>query len=152
MGDVTILADRLDYVEFTQPYMESGLSMVVPIRSKESTWIFIKPFTGEMWAVTGAIFAYTMLIVWFLEHPTNPEFSGTLKNQVGTTLWFTFSSIFFAQSKLLYSLAQISHVIALTKRSWIMVHFLIYLLCLIPTGVTSDCHSFISWYLEICHA
>ncbi|XP_024024754.1 glutamate receptor 2.7 isoform X1 [Morus notabilis] len=120
VGDVTILADRLDCVEFTQPYMESGLSMVVPIRSKESTWIFIKPFTGEMWVVTGAIFAYTMLIVWFLEHPTNPEFSGTLKNQVGTTLWFTFSSIFFAQREKIHS--NITRVVVMM---WLFLVFIV---------------------------
>lgn len=99
MGDVTILADRFNYVEFTQPYTESGLSMVVPIESGESAWMFMKPFTWEMWVATAAILVYTMLVVWFLEHPTNPEFSGSLKKQIGTTLWFTFSSLFFAHSK-----------------------------------------------------
>jgi len=100
VGDVTILADRLEYVDFTQPYTESGLSMIVPTKPEESTaWIFLKPFTWEMWVVTGAIMLYTMLIIWFLEHPCNPEFSGPWKNQIGTTFWFTFSSLFFAHSK-----------------------------------------------------
>lgn len=107
VGDITILANR-SHVEFTQPYIESGLSMVIPIRSEASKWMFVKPFTWEMWAVTGAVMAYTMLVVWFLEHPTNPKFSGTLKNQIGTTIWFTFSSLFFAQSKFTYTSALIS--------------------------------------------
>ncbi|XP_062162775.1 glutamate receptor 2.7-like [Alnus glutinosa] len=97
VGDVTILADRLEYVDFTQPYTESGLSMIVPTKPEESkAWIFLKPFTWEMWVVTGAIMLYTMLIIWFLEHQCNPEFSGPWKNQIGTTFWFTFSSLFFA--------------------------------------------------------
>jgi ionotropic glutamate receptor len=100
VGDVTILADRLEYVDFTQPYTESGLSMIVPSKPEESTsWIFLKPFTWEMWVVTGAIMLYTMLIIWFLEHQRNPEFSGPWKNQISTTFWFTFSSLFFAHSK-----------------------------------------------------
>jgi ionotropic glutamate receptor len=100
VGDVTILADRLEYVDFTQPYTESGLSMIVPSKPEESTsWIFLKPFTWEMWVVTGAIMLYTMLIIWFLEHQRNPVFSGPWKNQIGTTFWFTFSSLFFAHSK-----------------------------------------------------
>jgi ionotropic glutamate receptor len=99
VGDVTILANRLDYVEFTQPYIESGLSMIVPAKPEGSAWMFLKPFTWEMWVVTGAIMLYTMLIIWFLEHRFNPEFSGALKNQIGTTFWFTFSSLFFAHSK-----------------------------------------------------
>ncbi|KAJ6925961.1 hypothetical protein NC651_010414 [Populus alba x Populus x berolinensis] len=96
VGDVTILANRSDKVEFTQPYAESGLSMIVPAKSEESAWMFMKPFTKEMWLVTGAILIYTMFIVWFLEHHTNPEFKGPWKNQMGTALWFTFSSLYFA--------------------------------------------------------
>ncbi|KAI3823962.1 hypothetical protein L1987_05408 [Smallanthus sonchifolius] len=36
VGDVTILANRSRYVEFTQPFIESGLSMVVPVFPKDS--------------------------------------------------------------------------------------------------------------------
>lgn len=96
---MTILSERLNKVEFTQPYAESGLSLIFPVKSEESAWMFTKPFTWEMWVMTSAILVYTMLIVWFLEHPTNPEFSGTLKDQIGIAFWFTFSSLFFAQSK-----------------------------------------------------
>lgn len=49
--------------------------------------------------VGGIVFLYTMFVVWFLEHPNNPEFGGTWKEQISTTLWFTFSSLFFAHSK-----------------------------------------------------
>ncbi|KAM1154258.1 hypothetical protein ACFX19_037274 [Malus domestica] len=99
VGDITVLADRLDKVEFTQPYMESGLSMIVPAEPKKSTWMFMKPFTWQTWVVTGSILIYTVFIVWFLERPSNPEFGGPLKNQIGTATWFTFSSSFFAHSK-----------------------------------------------------
>ncbi|GLT62059.1 hypothetical protein SLA2020_347240 [Shorea laevis] len=71
--------------------------MIVPAKPEGSAaWMFLNPFTWEMWAVTGAIMLYTMLIIWFLEHPFNPEFGGPWKNQIGTTVWFTFSSLFFA--------------------------------------------------------
>ncbi|KAJ7947053.1 Glutamate receptor [Quillaja saponaria] len=96
VGDMTILAERLQYVDFTLPYAESGLSMIVPAKSRESALMFMKPFTWEMWVVTGAILIYTMLIVWYLEHKSNPEFDGPWKNQISTALWFTFSSLFFA--------------------------------------------------------
>ncbi|XP_050223519.1 glutamate receptor 2.7-like [Mercurialis annua] len=103
VGDITILAERVDKVDFTQPYAESGLSMIVPVKSEESAWMFMKPFTWQMWVVTVAILIYTMFIVWFLEHQINPEFSGSLKNQVGTTVWYTFSSLFFAHKEKIYS-------------------------------------------------
>ncbi|KAM1485096.1 hypothetical protein ACFXTI_036598 [Malus domestica] len=103
VGDITVLADRLDKVEFTQPYMESGLSMIVPAEPKKSTWMFMKPFTWQMWVVTVSILIYTVFIVWFLEQPSNPEFDGPLKNQIGTATWFTFSSLFFAHKEKIYS-------------------------------------------------
>ena len=106
IGDITILAERAEYVEFTQPYAESGLSMIVPLETEDTAWIFLKPFNLEMWMVSGAILIYTMLIIWFLENQTNPEFRGPWKYQFGTALWFTFSSLFFAQSK--YSVSQVT--------------------------------------------
>ncbi|GLU13773.1 hypothetical protein SLE2022_303850 [Rubroshorea leprosula] len=103
VGDITILEERAKKVEFTLPYAESGLSMIVPVKSEESAWIFLEPFPLEMWLVTGAILIYTMSIVWFLERQSNPEFEGPWKTQIGTALWFTFSSIFFAHSEKIYS-------------------------------------------------
>ncbi|XVE88149.1 hypothetical protein DITRI_Ditri19aG0044900 [Diplodiscus trichospermus] len=103
VGDITILAERTDYVEFTQPYAESGLAMIVPAKSESSAWMFLKPFTPAMWLVTGAILIYTMFIVWSLEHHSNPEFRGPWNNQIATALWFTFSSLFFAHRENIHS-------------------------------------------------
>ncbi|XP_075664761.1 glutamate receptor 2.9-like [Castanea sativa] len=96
VGDITILSNRSKNVEFTQPYTESGLTMVVPAKSKESPWMFMKPFTRGVWLVVAFILIYTMFIVWFLEHPSNPEFKGSLKDQIATAMWFAFCSLFFA--------------------------------------------------------
>ncbi|KAI8567927.1 hypothetical protein RHMOL_Rhmol02G0159100 [Rhododendron molle] len=104
VGDITILANRSKYVEFTQPFAESGLSMVVPAKPDESkAWMFMKPFTKEMWTVTFIVMVYTMVIVWFLEHQSNPEFRGPWKDQLSTALWFTFSSLFFAHREKIQS-------------------------------------------------
>ncbi|CAL5345099.1 unnamed protein product [Camellia sinensis] len=103
VGDITILAERWRGVEFTQPITESGLSMVVPVKSASKAWIFLEPFTREMWLATGAILIYTMFIVWFLEHRSNPEFSGPWKDQLGNVLWFTFSSLFLVHKEKIQS-------------------------------------------------
>ncbi|KAI4296859.1 hypothetical protein L6164_036779 [Bauhinia variegata] len=103
VGDMTILEERLQKVDFTVSYTESGLSMIVPAKSQESAWTFMKPFTWQMWAVTGAILVYTMFIVWYLEREPNPEFHGDWKRQISTALWFTFSSLFFAHREKMYS-------------------------------------------------
>ncbi|XP_077229051.1 glutamate receptor 2.9-like [Tasmannia lanceolata] len=105
VGDTTILAERSEYVEFSQPYDESGLSMLVTVKEEGSrkAWLFMRPFTKPMWAVTGAIFVYTGFVVWFLEHRRNPDFRGPWRSQVGTMLWFTFSTLFFAHRERLRS-------------------------------------------------
>ena len=99
VGDVAILADQFQYFDFTLPFAESSLAMIVPVKPARSALMFTKPFTWDMWVVTGVILMYTMLIVCLLERQSNPEFSGSLKNQITTALWFTFSSLFFAHSK-----------------------------------------------------
>ncbi|PIA57961.1 hypothetical protein AQUCO_00500116v1 [Aquilegia coerulea] len=104
VGDITILANRSNYVEFTQPYAESDLTMIVPVKKQERDWLFTRPFTGNMWLVLGIVFMYTMFVVWFLEHRDNPEFNkGPWKNQLSTAMWFTFSTLFFAHKESLRS-------------------------------------------------
>ncbi|KAF7840356.1 glutamate receptor 2.7-like [Senna tora] len=103
VGDMTILSERLEYVDFTVPYAESGLSMIVPSKSQESAWMFLKPFTWQLWVITGVSLFYTMLVVWYLEKVPNPEFHGNFGSQISTALWFTFSSLFFAHREKMYS-------------------------------------------------
>ncbi|OEL14159.1 Glutamate receptor 2.7 [Dichanthelium oligosanthes] len=57
IGDITITYNRTFYVDFTVPYTESGIAMVVPVKEtvNKNTWIFLKPLTPGMWIV---------LIVW----------------------------------------------------------------------------------------
>ncbi|XP_062013045.1 glutamate receptor 2.7-like isoform X2 [Rosa rugosa] len=104
IGDTTVLESRIDKVDFTQPYLESGLSMIVPdIPDDRQGWMFLKPFSWKTWVVTGGILIYTTLVVWFLEVPTNPDFSGSFKSQIAFATWFTFSSLFFAHREKVYS-------------------------------------------------
>ncbi|KAK2447380.1 glutamate receptor 2.7 [Trifolium repens] len=94
VADMTILADRSRNLSFTQPYTESGLSLMFPVETEDSAWLFMRPFSWEMWIATIGILIYTMIIIWFLEHRLNPEFGGPLKTQISNTLWFAFSSLF----------------------------------------------------------
>ncbi|KAI3809809.1 hypothetical protein L1987_19409 [Smallanthus sonchifolius] len=97
VGDVTITTNRTRIVDFTQPYMESGLVIVVPVKkTKTSQWAFLKPFTIEMWLVTGGFFLLVGFVVWILEHRFNHEFRGPPSQQIITILWFSFSTMFFS--------------------------------------------------------
>jgi len=89
--------NRTKIAEFTQPYIESGLVIVAPVKqATSSAWAFLKPFTLEMWCVTGALFLFVGIVVWILEHRTNEEFRGSPRRQVITIFWFSFSTMFFA--------------------------------------------------------
>ncbi|KAI3803291.1 hypothetical protein L1987_31441 [Smallanthus sonchifolius] len=104
VGDVTILADRWDYVDFTFPYTEAGISMIVPfVDERKSSWIFVRPVEKELWITTGAFFIYTGFVVWVLEHRVNKEFRGGRSQQVGMIFWFSFSTLVFAHREKLIS-------------------------------------------------
>ncbi|CAL5336466.1 unnamed protein product [Camellia sinensis] len=69
VGDIIIITNRTRIVDFTQPYMESGLVIVVPVKEiKSSAWAFLRPFTVEMWCLTGENIVSTLgrlvLILW----------------------------------------------------------------------------------------
>ncbi|KAL6846183.1 hypothetical protein ACP4OV_023631 [Aristida adscensionis] len=98
VGDVTILANRSLYVDFTLPYTESGVRMLVPVRDRrqKTAWTFLQPLTADLWLGTGAFFVLTGLVVWFIEHRTNQEFRGPPASQIGSIFYFSFSTLVFA--------------------------------------------------------
>ncbi|XP_068652645.1 glutamate receptor 2.8-like [Aristolochia californica] len=101
VGDVTITANRSLYVDFSLPYTDSGVSMVVPIRddNKKNAWVFLKPLSKNLWLMTGAAFIFTGFVVWLLEHRINPEFRGPPSQQAGMIFWFSFSTLVFAHKE-----------------------------------------------------
>lgn len=95
VGDITITTSRTKMVDFTQPYFESGLVVVAPIRKlNSSAWAFLRPFTPMMWTVTGLFFLAVGAVVWILERRTNEDFRGPPRKQCVTILWLVFQSIY----------------------------------------------------------
>ncbi|KAG2699273.1 hypothetical protein I3760_07G185600 [Carya illinoinensis] len=97
VGDVTIVANRSHYVDFTLPYSESGVSMAVLMKDNEkrNIWIFLKPLTWDLWLIIGAVSIFTGLVIWVLEHRENPEFSGSPNQQICMIFWFSFSTLIY---------------------------------------------------------
>jgi len=82
------VTNRTRIVDFTQPYSESGLIIVASVKEMNSSpWAFLKPFTLEMWCVTGAFFIFVGVVVWILEHRMNTEFRGSPRQQLVTICW-----------------------------------------------------------------
>ncbi|PON60405.1 Ionotropic glutamate receptor [Parasponia andersonii] len=97
IGDIAIITNRTRMADFTQPYIESGLVVVTPVRKMNSkAWAFLKPFTREMWFITAVFFLIIGAVVWILEHRLNDDFRGPPRKQFVTILWFSFSTLFFS--------------------------------------------------------
>ncbi|KAK4261986.1 hypothetical protein QN277_027609 [Acacia crassicarpa] len=97
VGDITITTQRTRMVDFTQPFIGSGLVVVAPVRKSDSSaWAFLRPFSLEMWGVTAIFFLAVGAVVWILEHRFNDEFRGPPRKQFVTVLWFSFSTMFFS--------------------------------------------------------
>ncbi|MCE3215992.1 hypothetical protein HAX54_004302, partial [Datura stramonium] len=98
IGDMTISANRSNYVDFTLPFTESDISAVVPVKDddRKNAWIFVKPLKSELWITTAAFFVSIGFVVWVLEHRVNKEFQGPRREQVGMIFWFSFSTLVFA--------------------------------------------------------
>ncbi|XP_058210533.1 glutamate receptor 2.2-like isoform X2 [Rhododendron vialii] len=105
VGDVTILSNRSRFVDFTLPYMEAGVAMIVPFEDddRKNAWIFMKPLKMDLWFTTGFFFVFTGFVVWVVEHRVNEEFRGPPGKQVGMIFWFSFSTLVFAHKEKLTS-------------------------------------------------
>ncbi|CAK7347540.1 unnamed protein product [Dovyalis caffra] len=99
VGDTEIMAYRFQYVEFSQPYVDSGLVMVVTQKAETSqaTWM-LKTFTKNMWLLMIAMHLFIGLLVWVIERGSNSEFEG-----IGAMLWFSVTIIFYAHREPLTS-------------------------------------------------
>jgi ABC-type amino acid transport substrate-binding protein len=77
VGDVTITAERVTGTDFTMPYTQSGVSMLVLAEEPNTvSWTFVKPLSPDLWFATIAFFFYTGFVLWMIELPTNQEYQG----------------------------------------------------------------------------
>lgn len=98
VGDTTITAERTLYVDFTMPYTESGVSMVVPVKEDpRKMWVFLKPLTPNLWLVSFAFFVFMGFTVLVIEH-SNAEFGRQPSERLGKVFYFVFSVLVFSQS------------------------------------------------------
>ncbi|KAL6846531.1 hypothetical protein ACP4OV_023979 [Aristida adscensionis] len=93
IGDITIRYNRTSYADFTLPYTESGVAMIVPVQDdkNKNTWVFLKPLTTDLWFGSIAFFIYTGIVIWLLERRiNNTELTGSFFRQLGIAIYFSF--------------------------------------------------------------
>lgn len=126
VGDITITTNRSQYVDFTMPISEGGVSMIGPITYEDSNnkWTFLKPLKKDLWLTTIAFFIFTGFAVWVLEHRINTAFRGPPSQHVGMICWFPLSTIVFAhREKIMSNFARLVVVV------WIFVVLILSSTC-----------------------
>ncbi|KAL0545808.1 hypothetical protein IC582_015701 [Cucumis melo] len=105
VGDIAIVSSRYEHAEFTHPYSEAGLVMIVPTINNRSNraLLFTKPFTLTMWIVISVVNVYNGFVVWFIERNHGPEPEGSMFSQAGTMLCSSFTTLFSLQGNRLHS-------------------------------------------------
>ncbi|KAL5737984.1 hypothetical protein ACOSP7_030745 [Xanthoceras sorbifolium] len=96
VGDITITSNGSLYVDFTLPYTDFGVGMVVPKETTNNMWIFLEPLKVDLWLSSAGLFIMTGFVVWLIERPINNEFQGPISQQIGMIFWFSFSTLTFA--------------------------------------------------------
>ncbi|XP_074355792.1 glutamate receptor 2.8-like [Apium graveolens] len=105
VGDVSVIADRCKYAEFTHTYSNSALVMLVPVQSKmpHKAWLFLKPFTKAMWLFILAITIYNGFVIWLIERKHSPRLRGSATEQTGILIWLSFTTLFSLNGGKLHS-------------------------------------------------
>ncbi|KAE8645743.1 glutamate receptor 3.7 isoform X2 [Cucumis sativus] len=134
VGDIAIVTNRTKVVDFSQPYTTTGLIIVAPVEdSKSSAWVFLKPFTVEMWCATAGSFVVIGIVIWMLEHRINDHFRGPPKRQIITMCLFSISTLFKANQE-----ATISPLSRLVMLVWL------FLLLVITSSYTASLTSILT--------
>lgn len=92
VGPFSITADRMEIVDFTQPFLVSNVSILLPQESP-SVWSRVEPFFRvTALSSVGALIFLLFLVgngIWLAEHRQNPEqFPRHYLRGVGNGMWF----------------------------------------------------------------
>ncbi|XP_038897242.1 glutamate receptor 2.8-like [Benincasa hispida] len=122
VGDIAIVSTRYEHAEFTHPYSEAGLVMIVPTINNRSNraLLFTKPFTLTMWIVISVVNIYNGFVVWFIERNHSPEPEGSMFSQAGTLVCSSFTTLFSLNGNRLHS-----NLSRMTMVAWLFVALVI---------------------------
>ncbi|KAG8380245.1 hypothetical protein BUALT_Bualt07G0173200 [Buddleja alternifolia] len=105
VGDITITANRSQYVDFTLPIEEGGVTrtQLIKYENPNDKWFFLKPLQKELWLAAIGLFVFTGVALWILEHRFNRAFRGPPSEHVGLILYIPFMSLVFANRERIVS-------------------------------------------------
>lgn len=91
---ITVTADRAELVDFTQPYYNSGLGIVVPTKTDNAWWAMLAGFFSIRFLEVIAVLVLVLLSagfgVWFFERKANAEqFGGSTHRGLAAAFWWS---------------------------------------------------------------
>ncbi|XP_055926547.1 glutamate receptor ionotropic, kainate 2-like isoform X1 [Argiope bruennichi] len=106
IGDLTITQEREEFVDFTMPFMNLGISILFkkPTKSNPKLFSFLAPFSFEVWVYMATAYLGVSLLLfvlarfspyeWVSPHPCNPK-TEYLENTFSllNSFWFTIGSL-----------------------------------------------------------
>lgn len=106
MAALTINYEREQYVDFTKPFLNLGISILynVPKKEKPGLFQFLNPLAIEIWIYVIAaylIVSFSIFVLarfspyeWYNPHPCNPE-TDTVQNtfSLSNSFWFTVGTL-----------------------------------------------------------
>ncbi|XP_076893700.1 glutamate receptor 1.4-like [Bidens hawaiensis] len=101
LGDTTILAKRLEFVDFTTTFTDLGLGTLAKTNTKDM-WIFLKPLNANLWLTFTAFLIFNGLVIWAIE-AMDQESKNSPSQGIGTIFWLVILTIFSAQKEKLVS-------------------------------------------------
>ncbi|KAJ7955738.1 Glutamate receptor-like protein [Quillaja saponaria] len=109
VGDVTIVADRAAVVDFTLPYTETGVRMLVRVQNGNhlNMWVFTRPFSWDLWLTTFIACLFIGLAIRIMERNVNMselamENSSPPRERLNTVsiLWLPISQVVIPEREL----------------------------------------------------
>lgn len=88
-------AHRSHYVDFSLPIEDGGVTRTQKIEydNPNDEWFFLKPLEKELWLTAIALFVFTGVALWVLEHRLNGAFRGPPSEHAGLIFYIPFLSL-----------------------------------------------------------
>ncbi|KAM7275590.1 hypothetical protein ACFE04_017456 [Oxalis oulophora] len=96
VGDTTIIFNRTSFVDFTLPYTESGVTMLVPMKQGKNMFVGVKPFSWDLWLAIVVISIFIGCVLLVLERHNTTASS---KSFLGMIFWLPMASVVSSQGE-----------------------------------------------------
>ncbi|XVE71771.1 hypothetical protein DITRI_Ditri10aG0178600 [Diplodiscus trichospermus] len=99
VGDIAIVANRTNCVDFTLPYLKSSVAMLIKVsqNGRKDMWIFLKPLSWDLWLTIIFTCIFIGVVVRMLERREDTEVGRSPRKLLSTIFSLPFLSVAIPQ-------------------------------------------------------